>query len=79
MGWVIIPKSQNRDLGHPKICEIASRKTKAGPSTALRMMMLSVVVSHPFNHPNDEDLSLGTPISQRTRMDGHRSFVDGLT
>jgi hypothetical protein len=36
---------------------------------------MSFVVSHPFNHPNDEDLSLGTPKPQRAQKGWARSIV----
>jgi hypothetical protein len=66
---------------------IQNKKTTAGPSTPLRFAqddeLMGIVLSHPFHHPNDEDLSfhpseqqslaggpesLGAPIPQRTRM-----------
>jgi hypothetical protein len=33
------------------------------------------VVSHPLDHPNDEDLSLGTPMPGKKRKDGARGIV----
>ena len=39
---------------------------------------MSVVLSHPFNHPNDEDLSLGTPKRKEHEKDGARGISCGI-